>query len=92
MCQNFNIKIAENIDNLSKTIFKLMSNPIHDKTFQIMSQQLYLLFTLNLRGYFSYMNMILYMHKKEMKSILTLFRMGIFGAAHGWGEAKRPPP
>ena len=22
---------------------------------------------------------------------LTLFRMGIFGAAHGWGGAKRPP-
>ena len=23
--------------------------------------------------------------------ILTLFRMGFFGAAHGWGGAKRPP-
>ena len=23
---------------------------------------------------------------------LTLVRMGLFGAAHGWGEAKRPPP
>ena len=22
--------------------------------------------------------------------LLTLFRMGVFGAAHGWGEAKRP--
>ena len=22
---------------------------------------------------------------------LTLFKMGIFGAAHGWGGAKRPP-
>ena len=22
----------------------------------------------------------------------TLFRIGIFGAAHGWGYAKRPPP
>ena len=22
---------------------------------------------------------------------LTLFRMGIFGAAHGWGDLKRPP-
>ena len=22
---------------------------------------------------------------------LTLFRMGFFGAAHGWGEAKKPP-
>ena len=29
-------------------------------------------------------------------SPLTLFRMGLFGATHGWGEqgggAKRPPP
>ena len=24
-------------------------------------------------------------------TILILFRMGIFGAAHGWGEAKRAP-
>ena len=24
-------------------------------------------------------------------TILTLFRMGFFGAAHGWGVAKRPP-
>ena len=23
---------------------------------------------------------------------LTLFRMGIFGAAHGWGGLKGPPP
>ena len=23
--------------------------------------------------------------------LLTLFRMGFFGAAHGWGGAKRPP-
>ena len=23
--------------------------------------------------------------------MLTLFRMGFFGAAHGWGEPKRPP-
>ena len=22
---------------------------------------------------------------------LTLFRMGFFGAAHGWGKGKRPP-
>ena len=35
--------------------------------------------------------------KKKSKmtaKILTLFRMGFFGAAHGWlgGGAKRPPP
>ena len=24
--------------------------------------------------------------------IINLFRMGIFGAAHGWGRAKSPPP
>ena len=23
---------------------------------------------------------------------LTLFRMGFFGAAHGWGGKKAPPP
>ena len=28
---------------------------------------------------------------KRLKKILTLFRMGFFGAAHGWGETKRPP-
>ena len=26
------------------------------------------------------------------KGILTLFRMGFFGAAHGWGGQKGPPP
>ena len=25
------------------------------------------------------------------KHTLTIFMMGIFGAAHGWGRAKRPP-
>ena len=31
---------------------------------------------------------------KMIAKILTLFRMGFFGAAHGWlgGGAKRPPP
>ena len=23
---------------------------------------------------------------------LILFRMGLFAAAHGWGERKKPPP
>ena len=26
------------------------------------------------------------------KILLTLFRMGLFGAAHGWREQKGPPP
>ena len=29
--------------------------------------------------------------KKVSKFLLTLFRMGIFGTAHGWGEGKRSP-
>ena len=28
---------------------------------------------------------------KEVTNVLTLFRMSFFGAAHGWGRAKRPP-
>ena len=28
---------------------------------------------------------------KFTRSCFTLFRMGFFGAAHGWGGSKRPP-
>ena len=27
----------------------------------------------------------------KFEDMLTLFKMSLFGAAHGWGEAKRPP-
>ena len=27
-----------------------------------------------------------------LAKVLTLFRMGLFGAAHGWGVQKAPPP
>ena len=30
--------------------------------------------------------------RKDSASMLTLFRMGIFGAAHGWGAIKAPLP
>ena len=28
--------------------------------------------------------------RNSMIKVLTLFRIGLFGAAHGWGGAKRP--
>ena len=29
---------------------------------------------------------------QSLKPRLTLFKMGFFGAAHGWGDQKGPPP
>ena len=29
---------------------------------------------------------------KDENEVLTLFRMGLFGAAHGWGKQKGPLP
>ena len=34
---------------------------------------------------------ILFLRQKISVNILTLFRMGIFGAAHGWGGGVPPP-
>ena len=31
------------------------------------------------------------MLKAKLNLILTLFRMGIFGVAHGWGSSKNAP-
>ena len=34
---------------------------------------------------------VIYFYRLLMQNSLTLFRMSIFGAAHGWGEGKKTP-